>query len=181
MLELTVYDEDFATPDDHLLCTLFDIAKLPIEKTVLLYFKPSSTVSSVRSVCVRCGRRGCRGHRFWSFQALSMNCNVSVSCPMYCTALSYFHVSGKVYWNASLWYLPWRSHFWLQLLDYQKLALVGTPIMVSMFYFLELNSGTASPIIFFFKSCVTPIGLKYSNQDTSGELQNNSKNLEWDF
>ncbi|XP_015720063.1 cytosolic phospholipase A2 epsilon-like [Coturnix japonica] len=43
VLELTVYDEDFATPDDHLLCTLFDIAKLPIEKTVLLYFKPSST------------------------------------------------------------------------------------------------------------------------------------------
>ncbi|GAB0190414.1 cytosolic phospholipase A2 epsilon [Grus japonensis] len=41
MLELTVYDEDFATPDDHLLCALFDIAKLPIERTVLLCFKPS--------------------------------------------------------------------------------------------------------------------------------------------
>ncbi|OXB72490.1 UNVERIFIED_CONTAM: hypothetical protein H355_002761 [Colinus virginianus] len=43
VLELTVYDEDFATPDDHLLCALFDTARLPIEKTVLLYFKPSST------------------------------------------------------------------------------------------------------------------------------------------
>ncbi|NXJ65704.1 PA24E phospholipase, partial [Rostratula benghalensis] len=41
VLELTVYDEDFATPDDHLLCTLFDTAKLPIDRTVLLYFKPS--------------------------------------------------------------------------------------------------------------------------------------------
>uniref|UniRef100_A0A8C9L322 Phospholipase A2 n=1 Tax=Pavo cristatus TaxID=9049 RepID=A0A8C9L322_PAVCR len=50
VLELTVYDEDFATPDDHLLCTLFDTAKLPIDRTVLLYFKPSSTVSSVRSI-----------------------------------------------------------------------------------------------------------------------------------
>lgn len=44
VLELTVYDEDFATPDDHLLCALFDTAKLPIDRTVLLYFKPSSTV-----------------------------------------------------------------------------------------------------------------------------------------
>ncbi|XP_042718436.1 cytosolic phospholipase A2 epsilon-like [Lagopus leucura] len=43
VLELTVYDEDFATPDDHLLCTLFDTAKLPVDRTVLLYFKPSST------------------------------------------------------------------------------------------------------------------------------------------
>ncbi|NXK54218.1 PA24E phospholipase, partial [Chauna torquata] len=43
VLELTVYDEDFATPDDHLLCALFDTAKLPIDRTVLLYFKPSST------------------------------------------------------------------------------------------------------------------------------------------
>ncbi|XP_075569262.1 cytosolic phospholipase A2 epsilon-like [Pelecanus crispus] len=42
VLELTVYDEDFATPDDHLLCALFDTAKLPIERTVLLYFKPSA-------------------------------------------------------------------------------------------------------------------------------------------
>ncbi|XP_055648556.1 cytosolic phospholipase A2 epsilon-like [Falco peregrinus] len=41
VLELTAYDEDFATPDDHLLCALFDTAKLPIERTVLLYFKPS--------------------------------------------------------------------------------------------------------------------------------------------
>ncbi|KFV05102.1 Cytosolic phospholipase A2 epsilon, partial [Pterocles gutturalis] len=41
VLELTVYDEDFATPDDHLLCALFDVAKLPIERTVILYFKPS--------------------------------------------------------------------------------------------------------------------------------------------
>ncbi|KFP17188.1 Cytosolic phospholipase A2 epsilon, partial [Egretta garzetta] len=41
VLELTVYDEDFATPDDHLLCALFDIAKLPVERTVILYFKPS--------------------------------------------------------------------------------------------------------------------------------------------
>ncbi|KAM6274480.1 cytosolic phospholipase A2 epsilon-like [Porphyrio hochstetteri] len=41
VLELTVYDEDFATPDDHLLCVLFDTAKLPIERTVILYFKPS--------------------------------------------------------------------------------------------------------------------------------------------
>ncbi|XP_039561048.1 cytosolic phospholipase A2 epsilon-like [Passer montanus] len=41
VLELTVYDEDFATPDDHLLCALFDTAKLPLERTVILYFKPS--------------------------------------------------------------------------------------------------------------------------------------------
>ncbi|XP_009693916.1 PREDICTED: cytosolic phospholipase A2 epsilon-like [Cariama cristata] len=41
VLELTVYDEDFATPDDHLLCALFDTAKLPIDRTVILYFKPS--------------------------------------------------------------------------------------------------------------------------------------------
>ncbi|KAM6335847.1 cytosolic phospholipase A2 epsilon-like [Podargus strigoides] len=41
VLELTVYDEDFATPDDHLLCALFDTAKLPIERTVVLYFKPN--------------------------------------------------------------------------------------------------------------------------------------------
>ncbi|XP_054054030.1 uncharacterized protein LOC128908251 [Rissa tridactyla] len=41
VLELTVYDEDFATPDDHLLCAIFDTAKLPIDRTVLLYFKPS--------------------------------------------------------------------------------------------------------------------------------------------
>uniref|UniRef100_A0A8C5ITP8 Phospholipase A2 n=1 Tax=Junco hyemalis TaxID=40217 RepID=A0A8C5ITP8_JUNHY len=33
VLELTVYDEDFATPDDHLLCALFDTAKLPLERT----------------------------------------------------------------------------------------------------------------------------------------------------
>jgi len=44
VLELTVYDEDFATPDDNLLCALFDTAKLPIERTVVLYFKPSPTV-----------------------------------------------------------------------------------------------------------------------------------------
>lgn len=181
MLELTVYDEDFATPDDHLLCTLFDTAKLPVDRTVLLYFKPSSTVSSVRSVSVRSGRRGCRGHRNLSFQASSINCNVSVSCSMYCPALSYFHISGKVYWDPSLMYLPWRSPFWLQLLNCQKSALVGHPMMVSLFYFLGLNSGIAAPIWFFFKSCVTPKGLEYINQDTSGELQNNSKNLEWDF
>ncbi|TRZ26302.1 hypothetical protein HGM15179_000914 [Zosterops borbonicus] len=36
VLELTVYDEDFATPDDHLLCALFDTAKLPLDRTVLL-------------------------------------------------------------------------------------------------------------------------------------------------
>ncbi|KAJ7413477.1 hypothetical protein WISP_90024 [Willisornis vidua] len=41
VLELTVYDEDFATPDDQLLCAVFDTAKLPIERTVILYFKPS--------------------------------------------------------------------------------------------------------------------------------------------
>lgn len=39
-----MYDEDFATPDDHLLCTLFDTAKLPIDRTVILYFKPSQEV-----------------------------------------------------------------------------------------------------------------------------------------
>ncbi|XP_009997922.1 PREDICTED: cytosolic phospholipase A2 epsilon-like [Chaetura pelagica] len=42
VLELTVYDEDLLTPDDHLLCALFDTAKLPIDRTVILYFKPSS-------------------------------------------------------------------------------------------------------------------------------------------
>ncbi|NWX13143.1 PA24E phospholipase, partial [Aegotheles bennettii] len=44
VLELTVYDEDFATADDQLLCALFDTAKLPIERTVILYFKPSPEV-----------------------------------------------------------------------------------------------------------------------------------------
>lgn len=39
-----MYDEDFATPDDHLLCALFDTAKLPFERTVVLYFKPSPKV-----------------------------------------------------------------------------------------------------------------------------------------
>ncbi|PKU35966.1 cytosolic phospholipase a2 epsilon-like [Limosa lapponica baueri] len=53
VLELTVYDEDFATPDDHLLCTLFDTAKLPIDRTVLLYFKPSPQVRPVRPVLAR--------------------------------------------------------------------------------------------------------------------------------
>uniref|UniRef100_A0A803YK09 Phospholipase A2 n=1 Tax=Meleagris gallopavo TaxID=9103 RepID=A0A803YK09_MELGA len=103
VLELTVYDEDFATPDDHLLCTLFDTAKLPIDRTVLLYFKPSSTVSSVRSVSVRSDRRGWRGHRYLSFQALSINCNVSISCSMYCPALSYFHISGKIILGLSIY------------------------------------------------------------------------------
>uniref|UniRef100_A0A8C0U7U6 Phospholipase A2 n=1 Tax=Cyanistes caeruleus TaxID=156563 RepID=A0A8C0U7U6_CYACU len=50
VLELTVYDEDFATPDDHLLCALFDTAKLPLEKTVILYFKPSPDVRATYSV-----------------------------------------------------------------------------------------------------------------------------------
>lgn len=44
VLELTVYDEDFATPDDHLLCALFDTAKLPLDKTVILSFKASPNV-----------------------------------------------------------------------------------------------------------------------------------------
>uniref|UniRef100_A0A8C5IUD6 Phospholipase A2 n=1 Tax=Junco hyemalis TaxID=40217 RepID=A0A8C5IUD6_JUNHY len=44
VLELTVYDEDFATPDDHLLCALFDTAKLPLERTVILCFKPSPNI-----------------------------------------------------------------------------------------------------------------------------------------
>uniref|UniRef100_A0A8C3LKE2 Phospholipase A2 n=1 Tax=Chrysolophus pictus TaxID=9089 RepID=A0A8C3LKE2_CHRPC len=70
VLELTVYDEDFATPDDHLLCTLFDTAKLPVDRTVLLYFKPSSTVSSVRSVSVRSGRRGWRRAQILEFSSL---------------------------------------------------------------------------------------------------------------
>ena len=65
-----MYDEDFATPDDHLLCTLFDTAKLPIDRTVLLYFKPSSTVSSVRSASVRSGRRGWRRAQLLEFSSL---------------------------------------------------------------------------------------------------------------
>ncbi|KFW74977.1 Cytosolic phospholipase A2 epsilon, partial [Manacus vitellinus] len=50
VLELTVYDEDFATPDDHLLCALFDTAKLPIERTVVLYFKPSPNVRAIKQL-----------------------------------------------------------------------------------------------------------------------------------
>uniref|UniRef100_A0A8C3XZZ5 Phospholipase A2 n=1 Tax=Catharus ustulatus TaxID=91951 RepID=A0A8C3XZZ5_CATUS len=50
VLELTVYDEDFATPDDHLLCALFDTAKLPLDKTVILYFKPAADVRATRQL-----------------------------------------------------------------------------------------------------------------------------------
>lgn len=45
-----MYDEDFATPDDHLLCALFDTAKLPLEKTVILYFKPAADVRAIRQL-----------------------------------------------------------------------------------------------------------------------------------
>lgn len=45
-----MYDEDFATPDDHLLCALFDTAKLPLDRTVILYFKPSPNVRATKQL-----------------------------------------------------------------------------------------------------------------------------------
>ncbi|NWJ06134.1 PA24E phospholipase, partial [Crypturellus undulatus] len=56
VLELAVYDEDFATRDDLLLSVLFDTAKIPLERTVLLYFKPDPKVRFVRSVPLRSHR-----------------------------------------------------------------------------------------------------------------------------
>lgn len=50
VLELTVYDEDFATPDDHLLCALFDTAKLPLDRTVILSFKPGPNVRATKQL-----------------------------------------------------------------------------------------------------------------------------------
>ncbi|KAM9149393.1 cytosolic phospholipase A2 epsilon-like [Pangshura tecta] len=39
VLELSVYDEDVVTQDDHLFTVYFDVAKLPLGERVLIYFK----------------------------------------------------------------------------------------------------------------------------------------------
>lgn len=43
---MAVYDEDVISQDDHLFSVYFDVAKLPLGESVLMYFKTDPKVRS---------------------------------------------------------------------------------------------------------------------------------------
>lgn len=129
------------------------------------------------------GRMECRGHTYLSFQALSINCSVflfpglrvALLCP---TSMSLANdIAGflcGIFHEEVLFGYSYLS------------AVVNILGTASLFYFLWMNSVSVALICHWSSSYVTPSfrsgrGLKYSNQETSGELHNDSKILGWDF